>query len=299
MRKADADIYYQRTQDSITGVVAAFCRCYQKKFVFASASEFDCTSDFPYLPQRHARILYRYGLRRAHLVIAQTMMQQRLLRENFSIDSVVIPNCAADYGSLDGAGMVASGRGRRVLWIGGFAPVKRLELLLDVAEHLGDLQFDVVGDGNRESEYVQCLLSRAKSLHNVCLHGKVPHARVHEFYRRAAALVCTSHAEGFPNVFLEAWAHGLPIVTTFDPDNLIVNNAMGIVARDAEGLASGIRTLLGDPQRSRQISEAARQYYLENHTIDAVMPRYEKIFREIVNPTPSVAVKKCEETVCQ
>jgi len=221
------------------------------------------------------------------------MTQQRLLRENFGIDSMVIPNCAPDYGRRVSRGnALASARGRHLLWVGGFKQAKRLELLLDIAEQLPDLQFDIVGDGNRESEYVQCLLSRAKSMPNVHLHGKVSHAQVHQFYSRAAAVICTSHAEGFPNIFLEAWACGLPIVSTFDPDNLIADKDIGIVARDAKGLASGIRTLLGDPKRWRQVSDAARRYYLENHTIDAVMPRFENVFREIMNTQQSVSLKK-------
>jgi len=283
MRKADADIYYQRTQDSVTGVVAAFCRWHHRKFIFASASNFDCMADFPYLPQKHARVLYRYGLRRANGVIAQTLTQQRLLRENFGVDSTVIPNCAPDYGWREGVSDAVAFNGRqRALWIGGLVPVKQLELLLDVAEELHDLEFDVVGDGNRESAYVQRLLSRAKSMPNIQLHGKIPHAEVHQFYRRAAVLVCTSHLEGFPNVFLEAWSHGLPVVSTVDLDNLIVDKEIGVIAQDVRGLTLGIRTLFDDHRLWEKVSEAARRYYLENHTIDAVMCRFETALREIM-----------------
>jgi len=293
MNKADADIYYQRTHDSITGIVAAFCRRHRRKFVFAVASNCDCMTDPPDCLPRHARVLYHYGLRRANLVIAQTVTQQRLLRENFGIESTVIPNFAPDCGHyLVGNDAVASTRGRRLLWIGGFTPVKRLELLLDVAEQLRDVQFDVVGNGDMGSEYVQGLQSRAQAMPNVHLHGAIPHAHVQQFYQQSAALLCTSQAEGFPNIFLEAWANGLPIVSTFDPDNLIVNNDMGIVARDVKGLASGIRTLLADSRQWQQVSEAARRYYLENHTIDAVMPKFENVFNEIMNTTQTTALKK-------
>jgi glycosyltransferase involved in cell wall biosynthesis len=161
-------------------------------------------------------------------------------------------------------------------------PVKQLELLLDVAEELHDLEFDVVGDGNRESAYVQRLLSRAKSMPNIQLHGKIPHAEVHQFYRRAAVLVCTSHLEGFPNVFLEAWSHGLPVVSTVDLDNLIVDKEIGVIAQDVRGLTLGIRTLFDDHRLWEKVSEAARRYYLENHTIDAVMCRFETALREIM-----------------
>ena len=289
MRRADADIYYQRTSGSITGIVSAFCRWHRRKFVFAVASDYNCMTDPPYRQLRHERVLYRYGLRRADLVIAQTMTQQRLLRENFGIDCTVIPNCAPEYGhSLRGADAVASTRGRRLLWIGDFRPVKRLELLLDIAEQLRDVQFDVVGEGYADaaSEYVQCLRSRAKSIPNVHLHGMVPHAYMHKFYQRTEALICTSRAEGFPNVFLEAWDYGLPIVSTCDPDNVIAEHGLGVVAEDVPGLTGGIRVLLDSQQHWQKASQSALQYR-DNHSIESVIPRLENTFLSLAERTES------------
>jgi glycosyltransferase involved in cell wall biosynthesis len=283
MRKADADIYYQRTRDSTTGVVAAFCHRYHRKFIFALAHNYHCLTDPPYRLPEHIRILYRYGLRRANLVIAQTVMQQQLLHTNFGVESTVIPNCAPDYRCHPGrAGTATSPRGRRLLWIGAFVPAKRLELLLDVVGQIQDLQFDVVGDGNGKSKYVQCLRSRAKSMPNVNLHGIVPHAYVQEFYQRSAALICTSCAEGFPNIFLEAWSHGLPIVSTFDPDRVIADHGLGIVAKDVSGLVAGIRKMTNLPEQWRIASKCAREYYLQSHTEEKVIERLESVFLEIV-----------------
>ena len=284
MSKADADIYYQRTGDSTTGIVAAFCRLHRRKFVFAIASEVGCIFSLPYYRARHQRVFYRYGLRHANLVITQTVTQQKLLCENFGINSTVIPNCAPDYGrSGRGTNAVASNREKRLLWIGGFHPIKQLELLLDIAEQIPDLQFDVVGDGNNESEYVQRLRSRAMSIPNVHLHGTVPHAHVQPFYRRTSALICTSHAEGFPNIFLEAWCQGLPIVSTFDPDSVIVDHGLGIVAKDVSGLVAGIRKMIDLPEHRLIASRKAREYYLQNHTEEKVMERLESVFMELQN----------------
>ena len=284
MKRADADIYYQRTGGSTTGLVAAFCRQQRKVFVFAAAHDYDCMSDVPYLPQRHARVLYRYGLKRANLVVAQTRTQQRLLRESFGVDSVVVPNCAPDHGpSGNDADAAVPLKDRSLLWVGAFVPVKRPERLLDVAEQLQDLSFDVVGVGDAQSEYVRRLLSRAQSLPNVRVQGRVPHEQVNQYYRKATALICTSEAEGFPNVFLEAWSHGLPVVSTFDPDHVIAEQGIGIAARDTRDLVSGIRALLGDPHRWHRASAAARRYYLENHAVDTVIGQLDQALRNVAH----------------
>ncbi|MCP4609801.1 MAG: glycosyltransferase family 4 protein [Planctomycetes bacterium] len=279
MRRADADIYYQRTSDSFTGIVAAFCRRYHRKFVFAVASDASCLISLPYCTARHERVFCRYGIRRANLIIAQTVTQKKLLHENFGVDSMVIPNCAPDNRHCSGGTEAAAlSRRRHLLWVGGFNPVKRLELLLDAAEQLQDLQFVVIGDGNSESEYVRHLRSRAKSIPNVTLHGNVPHADVHQFYQQTTALICTSSAEGFPNTFLEAWSHCLPIVTTFDPDGIISSQGLGKVGKDVPELVAGIRELLNSPEQLQEISQKARQFYLKNYAIDIVMTKLEKVF---------------------
>ena len=289
MKRANTDIYYQRIGDSTTGIVAAFCHWYQREFAFAVAHNYDCLADPP--PgrlARHARVLYHYGLRNANLVLAQTTAQQTLLRENFGIDSTVIPNCAPDYGHrLSGADVVPFAQRRRFLWTGAFRPVKRLELLLDVAEHERDLHFDVVGDAKTDSEYVRQLRMRAKSMPNVRLHGRVPHAHMKAFYEKAAALICTSRSEGFPNIFLEAWSCGLPVVSTFDPDDIIAKHGLGMVAEDVPGLIAGIQRMSDSEQRWCKASRDSLKYYRGNHSVEAVLPRIEHALMSLAHGTES------------
>jgi glycosyltransferase involved in cell wall biosynthesis len=214
------------------------------------------------------------------------MTQQKLIRENFGIEGKVIRSCAPDYSRCSsGTSVKSSAHRTRLLWIGRFSPEKRLELLLEIAEKHRDMQFDVIGDGNAESEYVRRLRSRAMAVPNVRLHGRVPHADVQEFYRRAVALVCTSHYEGFPNVFLEAWSHGLPVVSTFDPDGLIAERGLGVFAEGITGLIKGIRVMRRSQQHWNKVSRAALQYYRHNHSIEAVMPRIESTFLSLANRT--------------
>ncbi len=108
-----------------------------------------------------------------------------------------------------------------------------------------------------------------------------------EFYRKASVLCCTSDFEGFPNTFLEAWSWGLPVVSTFDPDGLIIDRGLGQVAKDVGGLAAGIRALLDSPERWARASQSARDYYRENHDADKAMPRFEQVFLDAVNPARS------------
>ena len=175
-----------------------------------------------------------------------------------------------------GNGQFSEGR-EGVLWIGRICQQKRPDLLLDMARKCPDLKFDLVGPFGTD-EYAKYIFANTKNFSNITVHGAIKPDEVPGFYRKAKVMCCTSDAEGFPNSFLEAWSCGLPIVSTFDPDSLIRDRKLGIVCSNVDELEAGIRLLLKNPQQLSELSKTVRQYYLENHTVDAVMTLFEKEF---------------------
>jgi glycosyltransferase involved in cell wall biosynthesis len=125
------------------------------------------------------------------------------------------------------------------------------------------------------------VLDAARGVPNLAVCGPASRPDVPPLYLGASCLVCTSRAEGFPNTFLEAWSHGLPVVSTFDPDGLIAGAGLGRAATDVAGLAAGLREMLGRPEEWRVASEKGRRYYLDNHTLEASLPRFEALFAEL------------------
>ena len=142
------------------------------------------------------------------------------------------------------------------------------------------MAFDLVGPIG-QNEYVRGVVEQAQRVGNIRVHGPVAFDQVSNFYRKATCVVCTSAFEGFPNTFLEAWSHGLPVVTTFDPDGLVVGRGLGAVAEDVPALAAALGQLFGRPELWRRASGNARRYYLENHAAERVMPKFERVFLEV------------------
>jgi glycosyltransferase involved in cell wall biosynthesis len=283
LKRANADIYYQNCGEYVTGQVALWCRRHGRRFIYSVASDPDCDARLPEMHKRRERVLYRYGLKHADRIIVQTRRQQQMLQAGFQRGSVVIPMPCPGPSEEEYARHEYERDGsQRVLWIGRICEVKRPDRLLDLATACPEVGFDLVGP-SADTAYCRSVWERAKTLRNVVLHGPAAREYVSEFYRKARILCCTSDYEGFPNTFLEAWSHGLPIVSTFDPDDLIVEHQIGTVASDPQGLARGIRMLLSDTARWRQASQAARRYYLRNHTVEAVMPKFEAVFHEVMS----------------
>jgi glycosyltransferase involved in cell wall biosynthesis len=276
LRRADPDVVYQMGADSETGQIAAWCRLNRRTFVFSMASDADVDPALPLLRSRRQRVLYRAGLRYADAVVAQTTSQRTRLREVFAVDSTVIRNCSRDPGfDPELIRSRAANERPRLLWVGRFVPVKRLELLLDLAAAHPQWDFHIVGAGDTTSEYVRVLQTRAAVLSNAWLHAGIGDAALDEQYRLANALVCTSSIEGVPTTFLEAWARGLPVISTVDPDNAITAAGLGAAAAP-EGLASAAQTVLAADQQA--LAGRIRRHFVSTHTEGAFVGSHEELF---------------------
>ena len=282
MRRADARVYMQMGGGSETGAVAMGCRWLPGRyFVFNLASDADSEADLPLLSLARERWLYRYGLGRADCIVAQTDHQTERLAGEFDRSSVRIalpvagPGDEFDPPAPPGEGAV------RVLWLGRIVEIKRLEWLLAIAECHSDWRFDVVGTANSDSAYANALVERAGALDNVTMHGRVEEEALPGLFGRASALLCTSRLEGFPTTFLEAWSHGIPVVTSFDPDGLVARYDLGCVVDSVDMARQALEGLFASPERWRDYSLRVRRYYLEHYTPEAIVPIYIELFERL------------------
>jgi glycosyltransferase involved in cell wall biosynthesis len=264
LKRADADVYYVSCAGGIVGQIAMFCRRHRKRLIFRVASDSDCTPDTLLIPQCYWRDsrLYEYGLRRASAVLAQSVRQQQLLERNYGVSSSIAgllvepANAHADFG----------GRDIDALWVSNIRSVKRADVLLDVAERLPDISFQMVGGTvPGELQRFEAIRARARSTANVTFHGAVPYREAYALYARARVFVNTSDVEGFPNTYLQAWASGTPVVAFFDPDNLIAREGLGAAVRTQQEMATAIRTLVHDESawnaaRARCLAYIEREY---------------------------------------
>lgn len=287
LQRAGGDLYYQNCAEYVTGQVALGARRMGRPFVYSVASDPDCDPRLPKMTTLRERILYRYGLTRADRVIAQTQIQQQMLHDGFGVTSHVLPMpCPGPSRGAFTARRAPVEGAARVLWAGRVSPTKRLELLLDLAEALPSVRFEIAGAPDSPDEYSSGVLSRARTLANVECHGQVERRRMPEMFRRASLLCCSSRHEGFPNTFLEAWSYGVPVVSTVDPDGLIASRGLGVAGTTRDELVAGMTALLNDPARWEETSARSREYYLQHHQVEPALRRFETLFLECLERSP-------------
>jgi len=153
-------------------------------------------------------------------------------------------------------------RGIVVAFVGRLVPVKGTSYLAAAIKKLDNEGFSagflIVGDGPERK-----LLEDLK-LSSLRVHLLGYRANPVEFMQAADYLVLPSLGEGCPNVVLEAFACGKPVIASKVggvPD-LVQHGKTGwlVNPRDVEGLAEGIRTLADDPKKLRLMGKEARKF---------------------------------------
>jgi glycosyltransferase involved in cell wall biosynthesis len=280
MKMADADIYLQMGAGDETGMVALgrhFKSNHARRFVYCLAHDADCVRPFGASRFAMQTLLYRYGIRHADLAVSQTLTQQKNLKASMGIPSLVIQMAATATDGPCGGPDCAN----QILWVGRIVPEKRPHWMLDIARRCPDITFHMAGSANSSSEYAAKVLADAKTIPNVRVHGSLARPQLNKLFQSCSLLCCTSTTEGFPTTFLEVWSCGMPIVTTFDPDGVIARHGLGKVVTTVDEMVSQVQTLPRSEEYS-QLSSAARNYYLENQTVEAVARRFHRALADLM-----------------
>ena len=280
LARANADVYYHNCAEYYTGIIAAWCAARRRVFVYSTASDADCRMDRPSWQSRHGWTLYRYGLRRTTRVLVQTRTQLRLLELEYGLKGVHVPMPAALASPTSGTAIAKSGRSPIVLWVGRLDRRKRPTYLFDIAQEMPTTTFRIVAPTNERDPYERDVRARAETIANIQWLGRVERHRMGDVYEDADCLCCTSQYEGFPNTFLEAWSYGIPIVSSFDPDQLIVERRLGVHADTVREFVDGITRMTLRLDERQTASENALRYYTENHSAHVALPRLEAALLE-------------------
>ena len=256
----------------------------KRKFIFSIASDVECYADLPGLTTRRDRWLFKLGLRWADKVIAQTTIQQKLLHDELNVCAQVLPMpCYGPSHEVTVSPANPTKSTLTALFVGRIADVKRLEMLLEVAANCAQVSFIIVGGGNRDIDYARRIDDLAAKLENVTMYGRADREQLQEIYAKASVLCCTSSHEGFPNTFLEAWSHGLPIISTVDPDGLIQRRGLGQVVSTVSDFVDALTTYTRDDEEIwAEHSSNARQYYLAHHSPNVALTNFESLFAEVL-----------------
>ncbi len=146
-----------------------------------------------------------------------------------------------------------------------------------------DAELLVAGDGEQRDELHA--LARSLRLRHVSFLGQVSPSEMPALYDRADVYLNAPTIDNMPNSILEAFAAGLPVVTS-DAGGIpyIVRNgetALMVSMNDPEALARGALRLLEDPELARSLARTARAECESRYTWDAVGAEWERCYASL------------------
>ncbi|MDD2335111.1 MAG: glycosyltransferase family 4 protein [Geobacteraceae bacterium] len=103
---------------------------------------------------------------------------------------------------------------------------------------------------------------------------------------RAKFAVHPSYSEGMSNAILENMAHRNPVVCRDLPANreLIFHGENGFLFREKADFVDYVNRLIADEALCSTMSEKARRFVVEHHSLEAVMARHLELYKSLTGP---------------
>lgn len=277
LKKANADVYFHSA--GATGVLPLFCHVNRKKVVYRIPSDAvvlskSLSGNYSF----NRKIVDMLEIKRADVLIAQSEFQKRNLKERFRVKSVVIKSgLALPHVKCEKSDPPI------VLWVGSISNAKNPDLFVKLAKSIPNVRFEMVGGKTKDRQLYKKIKREIKALPNFKFYGFIPYHKITEYFKRASIFVNTSSIEGFPNTFLQAWAHYTPVISlNVDPDGIIQKNKLGFCSKTFKQLVSDVKKLLKEDGLRKKMGNNGRKYVEKEHTIQKTARRYINIFEEIM-----------------
>lgn len=289
--KSDARVVIVTTGTPVVGFIALYCRLRGRRLVFASANDldFDLERSDSALPGEweRRRWLYRVGIKLVDALVVLSRDQLALARDAFQYLEkrrvVFIPYFAEEF-----APRAARPTSAEFVWAARVVEEKRPLLYSDLAAAVPNATFTMIPllpphPTPQDQARFDQLKEPELRLPNLTLLGTLPHAALQERLAGAVALVNTSSVEGWPNTYLEAWGHGVPVLTLLcDPDSVISERGLGVAANGSwERFVAGAHDLWQSRHDRAELAQRTRGYIREVHSFESVGAQWEQLLADL------------------
>ena len=234
----NADYYYVRMRTYMHLLPFWASKKTKGKFIIATACDLDVLNHFSkfkydYKPRFNLfrfltvdfpnDLVYNYLLKKADFVILQHSGQK--INQNSAKGKIAIFPNIFDFSNIK---VLENTNNEYFIHVGTLNILKGSQNLYDLINAL-DKNISIVIVGQPTDKKSENLYKKLQKLQNVVLKGRLNHQDTIQLIANAKALINTSNFEGFPNIFLEAWANGVPVISqNVNPGNVFNKYNVGI-----------------------------------------------------------------------
>lgn len=226
----------------------------------------------------------------ARAVVTHSETHRRLSAERLGINDIVViphgipmPVSALDYAQEPPKPIVLS--------VGFLNPRKGIDVLLNaipkVLREVPEATFWIVGTDPQHRYETEFRRDHpAIRDDQVKFWGHVPSEALPEYYRQCAVYVSASRYESFGLTFVEAMAHGKPVVgcQAGAVPEVVESGVTGLLVPpdDSGALAQAIVRLLRDPAMRKQFGRAGRERVQQRYSEERMVQDIEALYRSVM-----------------
>ncbi len=285
-----ADIYYCRIRDFRHIFAYWASRKVKAKFILALASDLDVTSlrmrlKYYYFAEIGglwwffngllSEAVYNFLLKQSDLVLSQHEGQKGILLKK-KIKSEILYNLI-DISEIP---VINNPSHLEFCYVGSLDKRKGFADFYNLVTESESSSFKIIGTPRDKTGEIY--YEKIKMLKNVKLLGRLSHSDTLYQISNSKALISTSPMEGFPNIFIEAWACGIPVLSLFfDPGNIIQKENLGFVADgDTKVFLNALKTI----HPTAEFALKARNYVTRNHVLnDSKLNEINNLLNDLIN----------------
>ena len=173
-----------------------------------------------------------------------------------------------------------------VVYAGNLGNAQNINIILDGAKELPDVQFAVFGTGGLENEVRERI--EKEGLANVHLNPLQPYDRVSQVYSLGdACIVSCKEGLGGSAMPSKTWtimSCGRPVIASFDEGELkeiLEKNYLGVFthAGDVNDFVEGVKSLGANPILCAEMGRNARQFIIDNLTKEVGTKKYIEVLK--------------------
>jgi glycosyltransferase involved in cell wall biosynthesis len=219
----------------------------------------------------------------ADKIVVTTSMMARQVMEKYGVAAnrvVIIPNYVmTDIFTPDKKDRDTPGR--RLCFIGRLEEQKNLFSLLSALKDL-EVELDIVGSGSLREGLEDFAVKNGLRVNFL---GNIPNFALPEVIHKADIYIQPSLYEGHPKTIIEAMSCGAAVIAGDSAGirDLISHRQNGyLCSTTPEGIRSAVLDVLSDPDLRHRMGDSARQYAIENFSLDKVVEIELKLYEELM-----------------
>lgn len=284
LKAQKADYYYVRMRHYLNLLSYLAAKKVKGKFIMAFASDIDPVGIRKKFKLEYKKnfslsryisihlpndIVYKLLLKRCDYIFMQHKGQDTL--------SVKTIGKKALFGNIIDLNILPTGNNfekEYFVYAGSLSILKGADKLYELSQ-INNKKYSIVVVGQPNDHKSKIIFEQLKEADNIILKGRLAHYDTVQLIAHAKALINTSDYEGFPNVFLEAWAMGVPVLSLkVNPGNIFNETNLGVCF---EGDLNKMKECIGKNETQCGDKKEMIAYINNHHDFKTAAARFIKI----------------------